>query len=163
MKIIKVCALILVFMLPAYSYSGQIGTTAPAFRVLDVHGNEITLEQFQGKVVFLTFWAPWCIPCKEELPELDKLFKKFGNDRFVVIGIAMGSSAADISKFLQKVSVTFPVLLDTKNDISDAYRVSSLPVGFIISKDGVVRYKHMGFGSEFLPVYEKEITDLLKQ
>jgi peroxiredoxin len=154
--------LILLTILPVYSYSGQVGSMAPPFSLVDLTGKTVSLEHLKGKVVFLDFWAPWCAPCKEELPELDKLYRKYGKDGFEVVGISMDTSQAGVSKFLAKVPVTFLVLIDVKGDVSDAYRVSSLPTGFIISKDGTIRYRHLGFGSDFLPIYEKEIEELLK-
>jgi peroxiredoxin len=67
------------------------------------------------------------------------------------------------AEFLQKVPVTFTVLIDKKSIIRKGYNFRTLPTAFIIGKDGVIRYVHMGFGKEFLQMYEKEIVELLKQ
>ena len=61
-------ALILIIIAPVSAYGGQVGAKAPSFALPDLNGRTISLEQFKGKVVFLDFWAPWCIPCKQELP-----------------------------------------------------------------------------------------------
>jgi peroxiredoxin len=68
-----------------------------------------------------------------------------------------------VSSFLRKVPVTFQILVDEKGDAAEAYRFSGLPAGFIIGRDGVIRHRHRGFSKEFLPEYEKEIVELLKQ
>ncbi len=123
----------------------------------------ISLEHFKGKVVFLDFWAPWCIPCRQELPELDALYKKYGSDRFEVIAVSMDPSEKNTAAFLRKFPLSVHVVVDVRNEVSDAYRVTSLPTGFIIGRDGVIKYQHKGFQSEDRVVYEKEIDELLKQ
>jgi peroxiredoxin len=152
----------LLILSPVVSYSGQIGSTAPAFSIMDIDHRVVSLDQFKGQVVFLTFWAPWCVPCREELPALEKLHKKFGEEGFHVIGISVDDSLEDVEAFLHKVPVTFPILLDNGN-VNGAYRVTGLPTGFIVGRDGIVRHVHRGFGKEFIPQYEKEIEDLLKR
>lgn len=156
-------ALTLLLILPMYAYPGQIGITAPAFSLIGMNGNVVTLEQFKGKVVFLDFWAPWCVPCKEELPELDTLYQKHGTDGFEVIGICLDTNENAAKTFLRKVPVTFNIVIDARGDVADAYRISGLPVGLIIGRDGVIRHRHVGFGQEFLPLYEQEINALLQQ
>jgi peroxiredoxin len=161
-KIFIVTVLTLLFFVPPHSYSDQIGTVAPAFSLVDVNGRTVALEQLRGKVVFLDFWAPWCIPCKQELPELDKLQKKFGSYGLEVIGISIEPSEKNVAAFLQKVPLSVHIVIDKKNEVSDAYRVSSMPTGFIIGRDGTIRCRHVGFDRGLLPLYEKEITELLR-
>lgn len=161
---VAIAMFILITMLPLSSFSGQgqIGTAAPDFSLADLNGKAVTLKQFKGKVVFLTFWESWCTPCRDELPELDALYARYGKDGLEVIGISTETSRSGMVKFLQKVPVTFKVLIDENGAAGDAYRVSGLPTGFIIGRDGVIRHKHVGFGKEFLPMYEKEIVEQLK-
>ena len=160
MRLIAACLFML--LQPVYSYAGQAGTVAPSFSLADLNGKTITLEQFRGKVVFLNFWALWCGPCREELPELDRLYRKYGKEGLEVIGICMETSEARVISFLRKVRVTFPILMDKNGDTAEAYRFSGLPSGFIIGRDGVIRHRHTGYGRELLPEYEKEIMELLK-
>jgi peroxiredoxin len=158
-----VAAFVLLLIVPVYVYAGQVGAKAPSFALPDLNGRTVSLERFQGKVVFLSFWAPWCIPCRDELPGLDTLSKKYGKEGFVVIAMSVDTAVQDISTFLKKVPLSVHIMIDERNEVSDAYRVTSLPTGFIIDRDGVVKYRHKGFERGFLPVYEKEITELLKQ
>ena len=162
MKII-IIALLLALTLPVFANASQVGTSAPDFSLVDVNGKVVTLKQFRGKVVFLDFWAPWCDPCREELPALDALYKKYSNEGLEIIGIDIDSSEKLVTEFLQKVPVTFTVLIDKKGIIRRGYNFRTLPTAFIIGKDGVIRYVQMGFGKEFLPMYEKQIAELLKQ
>ncbi len=155
------CLMILIS--PFYARSAGIGEAAPAFTLKDMKGNAVTLESFKGKVVFLDFWATWCGPCKEEFPELDAIYKKYGKDGFEVVGISVDKSESNVAEFLKKRPVSFSILTNTKGDVAEAYGLPGMPTGFIIDKGGVIRYRHAGFSKAFLPVYEKEIVELLKR
>jgi cytochrome c biogenesis protein CcmG/thiol:disulfide interchange protein DsbE len=161
-KIIAI-TLIILCMVPVCASSGQIGTMAPAFRLIDLNGQAVTSAQFKGKVVFLGFWAIWCKSCREELPELNRLYMKFNEKGFTIIGISVDSSQARVAAFLKKVPVTFPILIDQKGDVAESYRLSGLPAGFLIDKNGIIRQQYKGFAIDLLPLYEKDISDLLKQ
>ena len=160
---IVVITLLLAIILPFFANAGQVGTSAPDFSLTDLKGNVVTLKQFKGKVVFLDFWAPWCDPCREEIPVLDVLYKKYSNDGLEVIAINTDASEKLVAEFLQKIPVALTILIDKKGVIRREYSFRTLPTAFIIGRDGVIRYVHLGFGKEFLPMYEKEVTELLKQ
>jgi peroxiredoxin len=158
-----VTILLLVIMRPIFVHASQVGTVAPDFSHPDLNGKAVTLQQLRGKVVFLDFWAPWCDPCREELPALDALYNKYSNDGLVIIGVDMDSSEKLVTEFLQKVPLSFTILIDGKGTLRREYRIRTLPTAFIIGKDGVIRNIQAGYGKEFLQMYEKEIVELLKQ
>ncbi len=162
MKIIGTLFLFLL-LFPFDADAVQVGQPAPAFSLKDMKGNVVTLESFKGKVVFLDFWAPWCQSCREELPDIDALHKKYSSRGFTVLSICIERSASMVNKYLQKKPVSFPVLVDTKGEVADTYRFPGLPASFLVGKDGVIRHKHIGYGKEFLNIYEQEITDLLNK
>jgi peroxiredoxin len=147
---------------PLHASSGQVGQPAPAFELPDAKGRLVSLESFKGKVLFLNFWAPWCLSCRMELPELERLNGRYGEAGFEVIGIGLDASEAAVTKFLQKTPLSFSILLDKKGKLADAYRVSGLPSSFIVSRDGIIRYQHLGFEKQFVTMYEREIEELLK-
>ncbi|MEK6726311.1 MAG: TlpA disulfide reductase family protein [Deltaproteobacteria bacterium] len=155
--------LVAVMLHPLCSYSAEIGGKAPAFSLKDIKGNTVTLESLKGKVVFLDFWASWCGPCKEELPELELLYKKYGKDGFEVVGISVDKSESNVVEFLKKRPISFTILTNIKGDVAEAYGLPGMPTGYIIGKDGVIQHRHAGFARAFLPVYEKEIAELLKK
>jgi len=148
-----------IFHLPAYG--AQVGETAPSFRLQDLQGRTVSLEDFRGKVVLLNFWAPWCRSCKAELPGLEALHAKYHKAGLEVISIGLNISEAGAKKLLQKIPLSFQVLLDPREKTADSYRFSGLPASFILGRDGVIRYRHMGFGKEFFSLYEKELQILL--
>jgi peroxiredoxin len=158
-------ALILLYTLfwPLYSHSAGVGEAAPPFSLKDMKGNTVTLESFKGKVVFLDFWATWCGPCKEEFPELEALYQKYGKEGFEVVGISVDKSESNVAEFLKKRPVSFTILTNTKGDVAETYGLPGMPTGFIIGKDGVIRYRHAGFSKAFLPLYEKEIVELIRK
>jgi peroxiredoxin len=162
--VVRVLSIIfsLISLVPDFAHSGQVGELAPAFELPDSKGRLVFLESFKGKVLFLNFWAPWCLSCRMELPELERLNGRYGEAGFEVIGIGLDASEAAVTKFLQKTPLSFSILLDKKGKSADAYRVSGLPSSFIVGRDGTIRYRHLGFEKEFVTMYEREIEELLK-
>lgn len=158
-------ALIVVYLIitPLYAYSAEVGEKAPAFSLKDMKGNTVTLDSLKGKVVFLDFWGTWCSPCKEEFPELDALYKKYGKDGLEVVGISVDKKESNVAEFLKKWPVSFTVLTDTTGDVPESYGLPGMPTGYIIGRDGIIRYKHVGFSKLFLSFYNKEIIELLKK
>ena len=163
MKIAAVLALFCLSMSPFKAYSAGIGETAPVFSLKDINGNTVTLDSLKGKVVFLDFWATWCGPCKEEFPELDALYKKYNKDGLEVVAVSVDKSESNVGEFLKKRPVSFTILTNTKGDVAEAYGLPGMPTAFIIGKDGEIKHRHAGFSKAFLPVYEKEIAELLKK
>lgn len=161
MKTIIALSFFMLLLAPLYVFAGKPGDAAPAFTLADVHGNTVTLDSLKGKVVLLNFWAPWCRSCKEELPDLDGLHKKYSSRGFTVLSICIERSA--VSEYLQKRPVSFPVLVDKDGEVAETYFFSGLPASFLIGKDGIIRHRHVGYGKEFLKMYEQEITDLLNK
>jgi peroxiredoxin len=153
----------LLALLPANAYPVRVGEIAPPFELADTTGNKVSSQVLKGKVVILVFWATWCRQCQTELPELDILYKKYHKDGIEVIGISLDSSAVRLARFLEKIKPSFRVLHDEKGTAANAYRVSGIPSGFIIDRDGVASRRIMGFGRELLPLYEQSINELLKQ
>jgi peroxiredoxin len=163
MKTIITALIFLLLLLPFDAVSAQVGSPAPPFSLKDLKGNTVNFSDLEGKVIFLDLWVPWCIPCKEELPALERLYRLYNRDGFEVIAVAVESSEKSVSRFLQRIAVSYPVVLDNKGAVSDAYGCSHMPTGYIIGREGILRYIHRGFGKDSLPIYEKEIVELLKK
>ena len=84
------------------------GDTPPPIGLPDLDGKEVDLHQLEGKVVLVDFWASWCGPCREEMPVLEALHKKYADEGLVIIGVNIDSSAKKMKNFLKGASVTFP-------------------------------------------------------
>lgn len=111
----------------------------------DQFGNAHTLSDYKGKVVFLNFWATWCGPCRNEMPDIQKLYEEYsaqGDDAEVVIlgvagpGIGQEGSAEDIAAFMEENGYTYPVLMDESGQMFTQYGISAFPTTFMIDRDG---------------------------
>lgn len=117
---------------------------APSFAMLDYEGNEVELTDFYGKCTVLNFWASWCPPCKAEMPDLEELYKEYGNEvNFVMVShLAWGDDTIESAKeFYDNSGYTFPIYFDYKYEGYYAYDLSSIPQTFLIDKDGNIQ-KH---------------------
>lgn len=118
---------------------------APEFSLEGLSGRKFELRNFKGKVIFLTFWATWCGPCKEELPSIEALHQQFKGKEFVVLTVAVDlEGTIPVEKFLAKHGYTFHVLVDSKNAMLDLYRVEGIPMTFLIDKKGRIIGKALG-------------------
>lgn len=124
-------------------------TPAPLsdLELTDQFGNPHSLADYKGKVIFLNFWATWCGPCRNEMPDIQKLYEEYsaqGEDAEVVIlgiagpGIGQEGSAEEIADFMTKNGYTYPVLMDTSGEMFTQYGISAFPTTFMIDKDGNV-------------------------
>lgn len=118
---------------------------APDFTLTDQYGNEHKLSDYKGKTVFLNFWATWCPPCRSEMPEIQALYERYGNNEedLIVLGLAAPNygregSEDDITKFLNDNGYTFPVVMDQTGLIPSMYGITAYPTTFMIGKDGNV-------------------------
>ena len=110
----------------------------------DQFGNTHTLSEYKGKVIFLNFWATWCGPCRNEMPDIQKLYEEYsaqGEEAEVVIlgvagpGIGQEGSVEEITKFMEENGYTYPVLMDTKGEMFTQYGISAFPTTFMIDKE----------------------------
>jgi peroxiredoxin len=117
---------------------------APEFMLQDLQGNNISLSDFKNKIILINFWATWCEPCKNEMPSLNKLFIKYRDRGFVVLGISIDRSKEPVIEFLKSIPLDFPVLLDSTVEISQKYKVYAYPTSFLIDRKGLIRAKFIG-------------------
>ena len=121
--------------------------TLPSVNLHDAEGLEVLINDYKGKVVLLDFWATWCLPCRKELPHIQKLHEEYADEGLVVIGVS-NESPETIRKFLQKHSYTFSILVDEESEACKALKVKSIPACFIIDEEGIVRDHLVGMQSE---------------
>ncbi len=125
----------------------QNSTRAYEFELTDQFGNTHTLDDYKGKVIFLNFWATWCGPCRNEMPEIQKLYEEYqaqGDDAEVVIlgvaapGMGQEGSEEEITAFMEENGYTYPVLMDRTGEMFSFYGISAFPTTFMIDRDGNV-------------------------
>ncbi len=124
------------------------GEAAPEISFTDLDGNTLKLSDFRGRVVFLDFWATWCGPCKMEMPHLETLHQELGGKDGVVFLAASSEDPATIKAFLKKYGYTFKVVQVSAEDAAGKFKATSIPSGFVIDQDGVIRAHLVGAQSE---------------
>ena len=137
--------------------------TAPDFTLKARDGNNLRLAEQRGDIVLINFWASWCGPCIQEMPQLDKLAQKYQPLGVQVWGVNVENDPSAANAYLNKVNVEFPILFDLDNSVSKAYRVEAMPTTVILDKNGTVRSVHRGYKPGFEKKYEDEIKGLLRE
>ena len=123
----------------------------------------IALAQLRGQVVYVDFWASWCVPCRISMPALDALYAKHRARGFTVVGVNQDVSVADAERFLKKVPVSFPLARGGDEAAAKAFDVKAMPSGYLVDRKGVVRRVHRGFTAETAAELENELEALLKE
>jgi len=131
---------------------------APPFLLRDINGKIVSTADWKGKVVILNFWATWCPPCREEVPELVQLQANY-KDKLLVIGASEDEDEPQkVRQFVQRFGMNYPVVMATKELIDNYGGVPALPTSFLIDPQGRVVQKHTGLYE--YEVYEREVRAL---
>jgi len=132
---------------------------APAFSLTDITGQPLKLNDYQGKVVVLDFWATWCGPCRIEIPGFIELQKRYASQGFTMIGISMDTSPEPVVDFYKEFHMNYPVAVGNDR-LGELYGgMGGLPTTFVIGRDGRIYAKHEGATDP--AVFETEIKELL--
>lgn len=119
------------------------GKPAPEFRLETFEGDSVALSGYRGKVVLLDFWATYCPPCIQALPELQALHTKYAGSGFAVVGITVDDRAALVRKATSRANVTYPILKATP-EVWNAYKVDALPSLILVGRDGRIVKRYGG-------------------
>lgn len=128
------------------SKKGAIGTDALEFTQTDVDGKNISLSSFRGKYVLVDFWASWCRPCREENPNVVKVFNKYKDKNFTVLGVSLDQNRAPWVKAIQNDNLAWTQVSDLKgwnNEVAAKYNVQSIPQNFLIDPSGKIVGKNL--------------------
>ena len=139
------------------------GTPAPAFQLPAAAGDAVSLAGLKGQVVLINFWASWCGPCRQEMPVLDQLYRKYKPAGFTLLGVNVEPKSADALGFLKTTPVSFPILFDTQSKVSNLYEVAGMPSTVIVDRKGNVRYVHQGYKPGDESQYQDQIRSLLRE
>ena len=150
----------------ALAVSSMVGASsalAPSFTLPSRSGDTVSLTQLKGKVVMLNFWASWCGPCRQEMPLLDQMHKRYSALGFTLVGVNVDANSKDAEQWLSKTPVSFPVLFDRDSKVSAMYDVKAMPSTVFIDRKGNVRYLHKGYKAGDEGEYLNQIRALLKE
>ena len=153
------------------------GSVAPEFAATTLDGEPVTLSDYAGKVVLLNIWATWCLPCREEMPSMQRLYESMkgqpGAEDFEILAVSIdaplmqrdlsGNLGGDLRAFKKEFDLTFPILHDPSGEIRQLYQTTAVPESFVIDKDGVIIKKVAGEQEWDAPVNRELVRRLLAQ
>ena len=108
----------------------------PDFSLPNPTGKKLALKDFRGKLVFLNFWASWCLPCREEMPAMERLYQEFKKREFEILAVNVKDGRKDALGFIKELKLTYPVLLDPDGQVGLLYGVWGLPTTYLIGPKG---------------------------
>ena len=165
MKIKSVLAglLLTVFAATSLASSGLEGQQAPDFALKSATGENLRLSEYRGDVVMINFWATWCGPCRQEMPLLDELYNRYQRVGFNLLGVNIDDDSSRAMKMATELGVSFPVLFDSRKEVSKLYEVNAMPVTVLVDREGNVRHVHLGYKPGYEEKYLDEIRSLLRE
>ena len=143
--------------------SGLAGRPAPDFALKSSSGENLRLSEYRGDVVMINFWATWCGPCRQEMPLLDELYSRYQRVGFNLLGVNIDDDSGRAMAMINELGVSFPVLFDSRKEVSKMYNVDAMPVTVIVDREGNVRYVHQGYKPGYEQKYLDEVRALLRE
>lgn len=136
----------------------EVGKTAPDFELSNLQEKQISLSDFRGQYVVLNFWATWCPPCRQEMPNLDKFHQE--NKEFTVVAVNIRDNKQRVEEFMKYNDYQFPVLLDQAAEVGSRYQVGVIPTTYFLDPQGRIEKIHRGaLTTEQLNIVKKEIVE----
>lgn len=143
--------------------SGLEGQLAPDFALKSSTGENLRLSEYRGDVVMINFWATWCGPCRQEMPLLDELYTRYERVGFNLLGVNIDDDPRRAMQMVEDLGVSFPVLFDTRKEVSKLYNVEAMPVTILVDREGTVRYVHHGYKPGYEDKYFDQVRSLLRE
>jgi len=117
---------------------------APNFALEGLDRRPVSLKAFRGRVLFLNFWATWCVPCREEMPAMERLSQAYREGGLAMVGVNFKESPAAVKAFMDELHLTFPAVLDRTGSVAGSFAVRGLPVTYLVDRDGKILWKALG-------------------
>jgi thiol-disulfide isomerase/thioredoxin len=156
--------LIAVSAFPFSVMAAETSAPAPAIALPLLQSKEILrLEDLRGRVVLLDFWASWCGPCRESLPQYQKLRDEYTRADFEVLAVSLDEDIEEALGFLKQVPLQFPLLHDPEGKVASAYALKGMPSSYLIDRNGILRSQHVGFQMRDLPSLRAKIAQLIAE
>lgn len=123
---------------------------------------QFSLQQYSdAKVIYLDFWASWCVPCRHSFPWLNSMQEKYGPEGLVIVGINVDPDRADADKFLEKYPASFPLVMDPDGELAEQWKLQGMPSAVLVTPEGKELHRHIGFRPDREEEYEQLIQQLL--
>lgn len=138
----------------------EVGQAAPDFELAGRSG-PVKLSSYQGKLVYLDFWASWCGPCKQSFPWMSEMQSRYASKGLRVVGVNVDQKSADAQTFLSRNPAQFDVAFDASGQVPRSYAIKGMPTSVLIGPDGKVLMVHSGFRDEQRDELERQIKQAL--
>lgn len=160
-SLINIITLIISFS--SFVHAQGIGSKAPDFTAKDLQGNSVKLSELKGKIVVLDFWASWCVPCKKSMPHLIELYNEYKDTSFTIIGVNVDTELKKLREFESDLNtdIPFTLIFDKDSEIPPLYEVEGMPTTVVINKEGIIKYKEVGYTTELKDKLDKIISELI--
>ncbi|MGC1509967.1 TlpA family protein disulfide reductase [Ketobacter sp.] len=159
----SIAIVVALFSASLFAKSESLSGPAPDFSLPTGKDKTLALSELKGDVVMINFWASWCGPCREEMPLLQDLYQKYKKLGFTVYGVNVDFKPKDAEALLESAKVTFPIGYDSKNKISELYKIDSMPSTIMVDRKGNMRFLHRGYKPGYEQDYEKQIRQLIRE
>ncbi|MFJ7732096.1 thiol-disulfide oxidoreductase ResA [Lysinibacillus sp. NPDC097231] len=116
----------------------QVGDSAPDFTLVDMNGVKHQLSEYKGQGVFLNFWGTWCKPCEREFPIINNYYESYKEQGLQVLAVNIAESDFVVQNYIDRKSLTFPVLIDKNKSVMGVYNIRPLPTTFLINPEGKI-------------------------
>jgi peroxiredoxin len=136
---------------------------APQFTLAARGGKDVSLAQYKGQVVMINFWASWCGPCRQEMPLLENIYKRYKKLGFTLLGVNVEPDPKVAEEWLKETPVSFPILYDKESTVSKLYDVAGMPSTVIIDRAGKLRMVHRGYKPGDESEYLDSIRSLIRE
>jgi len=117
---------------------------SPDFTLESLTKESVTLSSLTGQIVVLNFWATWCPPCREELPDFQAAWEKYKDEGVVFLGISIDQNRSEVESFIKDSGITYTILLDLSSQVASQYGITAIPTTFILDVDGTVLFSQVG-------------------
>ena len=154
---------LLILSLAPSAFAVSLQESAPDFTLKSLEGGNLRLDEYRGQVVLINFWASWCGPCRQEMPLLDRLHQRYEDTGFAVLGVNVEGEVAPAQEIVDKSNISFPVLIDEGQLVSELYKLEAMPSTVVVDRDGRVRYIHRGYKPGDEAKYVEVVKELIRE
>ena len=136
---------------------------APQFTLPTLEGGKVALNEFRGKLLMLNFWASWCVSCREEMPAMERLYQKYKDQGFVILGVNIKDEKKSAISFVKELKITFPIAFDPKGEVGLVYGAWGIPTTYLIDANGLALARVVGSADWYSPGARELIEKILDQ
>lgn len=154
-------ALIATIALPVAHDTAQAADPTETIAVIDSALTDST--KLSGEVVYVDFWASWCVPCRQSFPWLQSLLDRYGKQGLKIVAVNLDNKPEAATKFLKELPVDFSIVYDSNGVLAKVYNLDAMPTSYVYGRDGKLRFHHLGFQPKDTMELQTKIFDLLKE